>query len=59
MSWTQFEDAMILLFKHALLILKEIILLPESDNNVEAAVTHLLPADPVMENNNKNHRSNN
>jgi hypothetical protein len=28
-------------------------------NNFEAAVTHLLPADPVMENNNKNCRSNN
>jgi hypothetical protein len=27
-------------------------------NNFEAAVTHLLPADPVMENNNKNRRSN-
>jgi hypothetical protein len=28
-------------------------------NNFEAAVTHLLPAEPVMENNNKNRRSNN
>jgi hypothetical protein len=28
-------------------------------NNFEAAVTHLLPADSVVENNNNNHRSNN
>jgi hypothetical protein len=55
--WIPSGVVMILASKQELLILKVMIYLPVRETLFEDSVTHLLPADPVNDNN-KTHRSN-